>query len=212
MSPLPIVYLGPSLSRTEARTILSADFRPPLRSGDLDALPCYTVVGIVDGVLDAQSRLRPCEAIHALGRGIRLFGAASTGALLAAQLRTTGFVGIGRIFKLVALHPDVADDLVAVMYAEHDDTALTEPLVNAVLAFLENRNLADRRPVGEVIAALRTIPLHERTSIAVECRLQSLFPTTEYISHHPTIRNYKAEDARLLLHQLERGSPILSPW
>lgn len=203
MSPLPIVYLGPSLPRTDARTILSADFRPPLRTGDLDALPCYSVVGIVDGVLDAQSRLCPSEAMRALGRGIRLFGAASTGALLAAQLRNTGFVGIGRVFRLVALHPDVADDLVAISYAAHDDTALTEPLVNAVLAFLENRNLADRRPVGEVIAALRTIPLHERTNIAVESRLQSLFPT-EYMSHHPTIRNYKAEDVSLLLHHLER--------
>jgi hypothetical protein len=31
-APLPIVFLGPSLAHADARAILNADYRPPIRS------------------------------------------------------------------------------------------------------------------------------------------------------------------------------------
>ena len=201
MSPRPIIFLGPSLSRAEARAIVEADFRPPLRSGDLDALPRGSIVGIVDGVLDA-SRLPPCEAVRALARGARLYGAASTGALLAARLRDARFIGLGRVFELVARHSDAADDLVAVLYADPDNTPLTVPLANAILTFIDQLQPHDPRLVEAAIAALRRIPLEKRTQSALLACLRDVAPATEYYSRLPILGNYKAEDARLLLQRL----------
>lgn len=204
MSPRPIVFLGPSLSRAEARVIVEADFRPPLRAGGLDALPDGSVVGVVDGVLDASSRLPPCEAVRAMERGVRFFGAASTGALLAARLGDARFIGMGRVFELVTRHPDAADDLVAVLYAEHDDTSFTEPLANAVLTFIDRWRPYDPRLVKAAIAALRAIPIEKRTKSALQDCLGDLAPVNKHFSRAPTLTNYKAGDARLLLQRLAR--------
>ena len=39
-----VVFLGPSLPLAEARSLLTADYRPPLRRGDLDAIAAPAVV------------------------------------------------------------------------------------------------------------------------------------------------------------------------
>lgn len=204
MSPRPIIFLGPSLSRAEARAIVDADFRPPLRAGDLEALPDGSIVGIVDGVLDASSRLPPCEAVRAIARCEQLYGAASTGALLAAQLRDTPFIGLGRVFELVDRHPEAADDLVAVFYVDPEGPALTEPLANAVLSFIDRWRPHDSRLVDELIEALRAIPIEKWAKPTVEDCLRDLAHATEHFSLTPILRNYKAEDARLLLQRLAR--------
>ena len=76
----PVIILGPSLSLGEARRILKADYRPPLKAGDPDALPAGSLVDIIDGILEPAFRLPPDEILAACARNIRLFRAASTGA------------------------------------------------------------------------------------------------------------------------------------
>ena len=198
MPPRPIVFLGPSLARAEARTLVAADFRPPLRKGDLDAAPKGAVIGVVDGVLDAPLRLPRREAARAMERGQRLYGAASTGALLAARLHNAGFVGLGRVFELVARYPAAAEDLVTVLYAE--GTAFTEPLANGVLTFIDQVRPVDPRRIDEAISALRTIPIARRTQTAIMRCLQELAPGSAF----RTLNDYKAEDARLLLRHLDK--------
>ena len=43
----PIVFLGPSLERARASCILQADYRPPVKRGDLDALQGPATVAII---------------------------------------------------------------------------------------------------------------------------------------------------------------------
>jgi hypothetical protein len=172
MSLRPVVFLGPSLSHVEASVIVEAHCRPLLRAGDLDAVPDSSFVGIVDGVLTASSRVSPCEAVRALNRGVRLYGAASTGALLAARLCEAGFIGFVRVFALVARYPDAADDLVAVLYADPNRTPFTEQLANAVFTLIDHRRPADPWLVEEAIEALQTIPIEKRTPSALNRRLR----------------------------------------
>jgi len=44
----PIVYLGPSLPLARAQELLEADYRPPVKRGDLPARHDGTIV-IIDG-------------------------------------------------------------------------------------------------------------------------------------------------------------------
>ena len=48
-----VIFLGPSLSREKATSILEADYRPPAKKGDLLRLASLTnevtIVGLVDG-------------------------------------------------------------------------------------------------------------------------------------------------------------------
>ncbi len=92
----PIVFLGPSLPRQEAEKLLDADYRPPIRRGDMDALPPGSIAGIIDGVFDQDLSVSPTEIRAALLRGVRVFGAASMGALRAVEV--PGVRGIGKIY------------------------------------------------------------------------------------------------------------------
>ena len=203
MSHRPFIFLGPSLSLSEARVIVDAEFQPPVRAADLEAVPSGSVVGIVDGELGTL-RLNPSEAIRALNRGVQLYGTASTGALLAAQLGDAGFIGSGQVFELVVRHPQAAEDLIMVLYADHDHSLITEPLVNAVLAFIDHQHQSDTGIIDRVIEALRTIPIEMRTPYALENCLRDLVPVINPVSCPLSLRNYKAEDARLLLRHLAR--------
>jgi len=49
--PTPVVFTGLSLSQEEARTLLAAEVRPPVKRGDLDQLSDGTVAAIIDGEL-----------------------------------------------------------------------------------------------------------------------------------------------------------------
>src|SRR3569833_3101571 len=88
----PVVFHGPSLPLAEAHSLPAANYRPPLRRGDLDAIAAPAVVAVVDGVLEPEARLPPEEARRAAERGLCLFGAASVGALLAADPSIPGAV------------------------------------------------------------------------------------------------------------------------
>jgi hypothetical protein len=82
----PIVFVGPSISREEAERHLGADFRPPCRRGDLEQMRRGCIVGIIDGVFHQDLAVSPREILQAVDRGVHVFGAASMGALRAAEV------------------------------------------------------------------------------------------------------------------------------
>lgn len=123
-----VVYLGPSLSIIEARRVLDADFRPPIRRGDLP--DSYEgVVVIIDGEFGQNLSVSPNEILRLLDQGTRVVGAASMGALRAAELHPFGMEGYGWIFEAYRSGHVTADDEVALMYSPLDMTSLTVPLV-----------------------------------------------------------------------------------
>jgi len=125
---LPIVFLGPSLSHKEARRFLEADYRPPIRRGDLERAPAHAVVGIVDGMFDHGQTITPAEIRSALSRGVRIFGSSSMGALRAVEV--PGIEGVGRIFEMLKSGDVEDDDEVTIAFDPDTLAPLCEPMVN----------------------------------------------------------------------------------
>ena len=110
------------------------DWRPPAAAGDLLALMAEHPdrVVLIDGYFDARPAPWHKEILMLIEQGIPVIGAASMGALRAAELAAFGMIGIGRIFEAYHAGRLTADDEVAVLHAPAalGWRPLTEPLVN----------------------------------------------------------------------------------
>ncbi len=92
----------------------------------------YQRIAIVDGLFGNVPSVWHKEILFAISRGAEVIGAASMGALRAAELFRFGMVGIGRIYRLYRRGLWTDDDEVAVTHAsaEFDYRALSEPMAN----------------------------------------------------------------------------------
>jgi len=127
-----IVFLGPSLEPSEAEKILSAEYRPPAKRGDLLAAAGEgaTIIGLIDGVFHQESAVAHREILAAIKHGVTVVGASSMGALRAAEMDTLGMVGIGEIYRMYKSGELESDDEVALVFDPESGLALSEPLIN----------------------------------------------------------------------------------
>ena len=113
-----VVFLGPSLPLDEAAGILAADYRPPVSQGDvldvIDERP--DAIAIIDGYFELVPSVWHKEILLALEQGIAVYGAASMGALRAAELERFGMAGVGEVFRWYRSGAIVDDDEVAVAH------------------------------------------------------------------------------------------------
>ena len=143
-----IIFAGPTLPPA-IRPVLdpAIEWRPPVRQGDVyrAALTRPAIIGIVDGYFEAVPTVWHKEVLWAMAEGIHVFGAASTGALRAAELDAFGMRGIGRIYEAFRDGIIEEDDEVAVLHgpAELGYPALTEAMVNIRVTVSE----AERRGI-----------------------------------------------------------------
>ena len=96
------VFLGPSLPLGEAQAILDADYRPPVRQGDIYRLVKQyrpRAIAVIDGYFQDVPSVWHKEILWALDQDIPVYGAASMGALRAAELAPYGMVGVGKIYE-----------------------------------------------------------------------------------------------------------------
>ncbi len=96
------VFSGPTVSAAEVREVLPALCMPPVRQGDIYRTTerlAPTALGIIDGYFHEVPSVWHKEILWAMQRGVRVFGAASMGALRAAELADFGMRGVGRIFE-----------------------------------------------------------------------------------------------------------------
>ncbi len=144
-----IVFLGPTLDRDAARRELEATYLPPAGQGDvyLAARTRPWGIGIVDGYFSHVPAVWHKEILWALSRGVHVFGAASMGALRAAELAPFGMRGTGRIFADYVAGRLEDDDEVAIVHADATSgyRALSDALVNirATLAAAVERHVID---------------------------------------------------------------------
>ncbi|MDM9625516.1 TfuA-like protein [Rhizobium sp. S152] len=142
-----VVFVGPSLPDAVAFSESRIDIRPPAVQGDVlrAVRDGATVIGIVDGGFEYTAPIWHKEILHALSQNVTIFGAASMGALRAAECQAFGMMGIGRIFKEYASGVTVDDADVALLHgpAELGCKPLTLPLVNvrSTLDHLEDAEL-----------------------------------------------------------------------
>lgn len=199
-----VIFLGPSLSRSEALSILHADYRPPIRRGDLAKLPETTrVVGIIDGEFFQHLAVSSKEILTLLDSGVKVFGAASMGALRAAETYKFGTIGVGEIFRMFKDGILDGDDEVAVVYDPCSYRQLSEPLVNIRYAL---QMAVAERAINEVernylLQQAKSLYFPERSYKA----LQSLSASFGEFFRGSVMPDVKREDARQLLFAIENS-------
>ena len=149
-----VVFTGPTLPPAEAREVLDALYLPPVSEGDVyrAALGGPRAIGIIDGYFENVPSVWHKEILHAMARGIRVFGSASMGALRAAELAAFGMVGVGATFEAYRDGILEDDDEVAVIHgpAELGFPMLSEAMVNI------RRTLSDAHGEGVISPLART--------------------------------------------------------
>ena len=129
-----VLFAGPSLARLEQPLPPVFDRQPPARNGDVfhAAQSRPDAIALADGFFEGVLAVWHKEILWALSLGIPVFGAASMGALRAAELDAYGMVGVGQIYQDYRNGNLEADDEVALLHGPEDVgyLPLTEPLVN----------------------------------------------------------------------------------
>jgi hypothetical protein len=130
-----VIFAGPSLPpRWRPADEELWDWRPPVQQGELyrAALARPDAIGIIDGYFEIVPTVWHKEILWAMAEGIHVFGAASIGALRAAELDSFGMRGIGRIYEDFRDGVLEDDDEVAVLHgpAELGYPPVTEAMVN----------------------------------------------------------------------------------
>jgi hypothetical protein len=113
-----IVFLGPTLGAEDAAAMFPATYLPPASRGDVYAAArsAPAAIGIVDGYFHRTPSVLHKEVLWAMSRGIPVYGAASMGALRAAELERFGMIGVGRVFEGYRDGTLTDDDEVAVVH------------------------------------------------------------------------------------------------
>ena len=162
-----IVFLGPSLELAAAEKILSAEYRPPAKRGDLlrAAEEGAAIIGLIDGVFHQESAVAHREILAAVKKGVRVIGASSMGALRAAEMDTLGMVGIGEVYRMYKSGELISDDEVALVFDPVSGLSLSEPLIN--IRFTLKRALDEGIITGQehdaLLAAARSVFYPQRT-------------------------------------------------
>jgi hypothetical protein len=130
-----LIFTGPTLSHGEANKIMpDAVCLPPAAQGAIvAAVQRYqpNAIAIIDGTFQSEPAVRHKEILWAISRGIPVIGAASMGALRAAELYPH-MRGVGLIYRWYRRFPFAPDDAVAVLHgpAEVNFAALTHALID----------------------------------------------------------------------------------
>ncbi len=164
-----IVFIGPTISEAEVRSVLEAECWSPAAQGDvyraLQARP--RCIGIIDGYFDGVASVWHKEILWAVSEGVAVFGASSMGALRAAELSEFGMVGVGRIFEGFKTGALEDDDEVAVVHspAELDYMPLSEPMVNIrpTLEHAVESGVLSTRQSDDLCALAKALDYPQRT-------------------------------------------------
>ncbi|WP_342588491.1 TfuA-like protein [Rhizobium sophoriradicis] len=165
-----VVFLGPTLSETQARTYLDAIYRPPVGCADVvravaECAPAAIV--LIDGVFGELPAVRHQEILWAMTQGVRIYGAASIGALRAAELAPDGMIGHGLIYRWYRRHPlaDDADVTVPMAPAALGSRALGDALIDIRLTLkgAERAGVIDRRLRCDLETLARALHFSERS-------------------------------------------------
>src|SRR4030095_13696094 len=207
-----VVFLGPSLELHEAAEHLQARYLAPIRRGDLPAVIADGAqsVGIVDGEFGQSLAVSVVEGGSALRQGVRIWGAASMGALRAAECHSMGMLGVGWIFQKYVEESLRADDEVALLFDPVSRRATTIPLVNVrwSLQVATEERLIQKESAAMLVELARSVRFTDRT---YESLLQASANSTfkeemqtlvEFMKHNPLRTDRKRLDALLLLETM----------
>jgi YcaO-like protein with predicted kinase domain len=176
--PFAVIFAGPTLPPPARPSDPRLLWQPPARQGDVyrAALQGPSAIGLIDGYFDAVPSVWHKEILWAMDQGIRVYGAASMGALRAAELAEFGMLGVGRIFQMYSDGTLTDDDEVAVLHAPEDlhFIPLTEAMVNvrATVSRALEQGLLQPSDAEALIVAMKSLPYQERTRLRILAAVQ----------------------------------------
>ncbi len=117
------------------------------------------VIALVDGVFERVPAVWHKEILFALSEGIHVYGAASMGALRAAELDRFGMRGVGDVYRAYADGQLEDDDEVAVAHgdAEQGFRAVSDAMVDvrATLAAAVARGIVTEQAAAQIVARVK---------------------------------------------------------
>jgi hypothetical protein len=208
------VFVGPTLSRDEVRTILEdAEVFGPAAFGDVyrSAKAKVQTIAIIDGYFERVPAVWHKEILWAMSEGVHVFGASSMGALRAAELANFGMQGIGAIYEAYRSGSLEDDDEVTIAHGAPEDgfKPLSEALVNVratVLAAVKSGVVS--RETGERLVTLAKARFYAERSLAaaIQDAVSAGVAPAELSALRAWLPNgrvdQKAADARLLLRHI----------
>jgi hypothetical protein len=170
---IAIVFSGPSLPPSKAPFVPGVEWRPPVRQGDLykAALSRPALIGIIDGFFELVPTVWHKEILWAMAEGIHVYGAASIGALRAAELCDFGMKGIGDVYRQFRTGVLLDDDEVAVLHGpeEIDYAQVTEAMVNirATISHALHLGIVDPTVAAELLRIAKSLFYKDRSYDAI---------------------------------------------
>lgn len=165
-----VVFAGPTISQEQICTLVpAAEVHPPVASGDLLRLSLAPgdLAAIIDGFYFQSGAVRHKEILALLKQGVHVWGAASMGAMRAAELAPLGMRGFGSIFNAYVQGEIEGDDEVAVLHASDDmgSAGLTEALVNIryACAHAVSEGIISPEDSNCIVGAALALPFFERS-------------------------------------------------
>jgi hypothetical protein len=215
---MKLIFAGPSLHGSDVDIPQGVELRPPAAKGDirLAVEEGTNVIGLVDGYFETTAAVWHKEILHALSCGVRMFGAASIGALRAAECAAFGMTGIGAIYEAYAAGLVEDDAEVALLHAPRElgYAPLSEPLVNirATLDRLLGARLIGDPQLQALLEAASSIFYKERTWRTILDA--AMLSSNERVHIAGLVRIYrvdqKAIDAVALVRAVERADDTRS--
>lgn len=212
MSNLPVVFAGPSIPPDDRRGYADLVFRPPAQAGDvLRLLPDPPPsICIVDGYFGDRMAVMHKEILQAIASGVKVYGAASIGALRAAELETYGMIGIGRVFKAYRDGECLRDDAVAVTHGPAETgyalLSLAHIDIEATARALVRRRRISGTDRDTVLHASANIHFSERTWTSLSSALNNPGLVDLFRASHVEQKRLDAIDAmRRVMRDYEMG-------
>ncbi len=207
--PRRLIFVGPTLAG--CRLPPTIEFRPPAQAGDIAALLSDPpeAVGLIDGCFESAPSVWHKELMDLIASGVAVFGAASLGALRAAELGEFGMRGVGAIFEGYRDGHLRRDDAVMVTHApaELGYRPLTIALVDAEAALLMTpMPVVERRMLQRIV---RTTSFRQRSwphclDVFRRRTGRDATPTASALAAAPSLKQY---DALRLVQMFEGALP-----
>jgi hypothetical protein len=215
---MKVLFAGPSLHGTGWATNPASDLdcRAPAGQGDIAraVLEGATAIGLIDGRYEDVAAVWHKEILFAIEQGVEIFGAASMGALRAAECADFGMIGIGSVFERYRSGELTDDAAVAQLHApaELDHAPLTEALVNVEATIQHFRKLGaiSEEEAERLDRSARALFFKERTyrSVVAQAGLDEGRRGEELEQLIKTSRvDVKRQDALALLAHMDALEP-----
>lgn len=215
-----VVFCGPTISAEEASKILEADFRPPIKHGDM--ISCVyndqpDVIVIIDGAFIDKLSVWHNEINEALNKGVTVYGTSAMGAIRAAEMQKWGMRGVGEVFNLFSDGTIEADDEVFCDYSAINGTyhKKTIPVVNLryILSNATKAAIIKENQADDILTATKALFYKDRTIAIIisTCLEDSIINDTEAKSLFEYINvsqlDIQKQDAVLCLESVKKLKP-----